>query len=99
MLAESAYFTREPDWVAGPARVGSLNFWRGVNPHLKITSNPFAHPARPYAVENPDLQQALEQICAEGYLQTAPAPLSLMADYLDELGAVRACPPADLNPE
>ncbi|MBX3168520.1 MAG: phytanoyl-CoA dioxygenase family protein [Candidatus Eremiobacteraeota bacterium] len=73
MFAEAAYFTRKPDWVAGLVRVGSLDFWRGVNPHLNITHHPFTRPIQSYPVGEPDLEQALEQICVEGYLHIPPA--------------------------
>lgn len=93
MSAEVAYFTRKPDWVAGLARIGSLDFWLGENPHLSITSNPFSGPARPYSVGQPDLEQALEQVCSEGYLQTPPAissgicqALSLGVKHIIEAG-------------
>ncbi|MBS2037066.1 phytanoyl-CoA dioxygenase family protein [bacterium] len=73
MIAEAAYFTRQPDWASGLARIASTGFWRSLNPQLHLTDTPFSGPAQPYSVEPAQVSQALEQVCQEGYLQTAPA--------------------------
>lgn len=78
MSAEVAYFTRDPDWVNGLNRIISVEFWRNLNPHLALTNEPFSQPAAPYGVAQPEIEQALEQVCREGYLQTPPAiPLEI----------------------
>lgn len=73
MSAEVAYFTRDAQWVEGLSRIPSVNFWRGINPQLTITDEPFAAPAEPYEVAPSEVEQAVEQVAREGYLQTPPA--------------------------
>jgi len=73
MPYDALYFTSLPDWVTGLSRVPSLPFWRELNPQLTISDQPFSRVARPYQVASQDVEQALEQVREEGYLQTSPA--------------------------
>ena len=73
MPYDAAYFTRQSDWVAGLSRVPSLSFWLELNPQLTISDRPFSPMPPPYQVSSQEVEQALEQVREEGYLQTSPA--------------------------
>ncbi|MBT9584657.1 phytanoyl-CoA dioxygenase family protein [bacterium] len=69
---EVNYFYQSNDMAAHVARIDSVYFWRGVNPHLTITAEPFAGSARPYTFGQEDIDRAVSQVTIEGYLQTRP---------------------------
>lgn len=72
MHPEVNYFFQSDDMVAHLAKIEQLDFWRGVNPHLTITSDPFSHSLAPYAFSEADIARAVKQSAVEGYLQSRP---------------------------
>lgn len=77
MHPEVSYFIQSQDMTAHLGRIDEVEFWRSVNPHLRITSTPFSG-ASPYACGESDASRAVRQVSVEGYFQSQPlVPSSL----------------------